>query len=298
MNQKPKHSPQHNAQPDRKKTIIIIVIAAVTILLIVGATVFALLFLSKNAKQTEPTLAPTQAAATQASVNSSVPSFTAQPESTGETTPAATEEAPDSVEMDDELKRMLEKQDISPDNLSQQGTSQIVTVSSSGNAATIEFWEIRDNRWTKDDALTASGSIGEMGATYDMSEYIKATPIGFFPVKDAFYIHSKPETGLESFQITEDTYWVDDPSSDFYNQRVEGTQYMDWSSAEHMIDYSAYEYGFVIGYNLSCVKGAGSAIFFHIGSGPTAGCVATSESYVLSYLAKLSSDANPYILIN
>ena len=79
---------------------------------------------------------------------------------------------------------------------------------------------------------------------------------------------------------------------------MEGSQYQDWSSAEHMIDYSSYEYGFVIGYNLDCVKGAGSAIFFHIGSGPTAGCVATSSDMVLSYLSKLSAQSHPYILIN
>lgn len=290
--------PKHNAKPDKKRMMIIIIIAAVTILLIIGATVFALMKISRDAQQTQPTnssetpTAPSAAQPTAASTTAALPTEAATEVS------APTEDTSPQAEMDEELEGMLSSSGVTADTLSEQGTSQIVTVSSSGNSATIEFWEISDHKWTKDDSLTVSGYVGEMGVTDNMSEYIKATPAGFFPVMDAFYIHNKPDTGLDSFQITESSYWVDDPSSDFYNQHVEGTQYQDWSSAEHMIDYSGYEYGFVIGYNLNCVKGAGSAIFFHIGSGPTAGCVATSESYVLSYLSMLSASANPYILIN
>ena len=299
MNQKYKPNPQHNKPLDQKKMIIIIIIAAVTILLIVGATVFALFTISKNAKPIEPSLKPSESASALSSVDPSIVSPVTQPDETvAVSAPPLTEEPSDDVKMDEELEEQLADQGISAEEVTEQATSQIITVSSFGNSATIEFWEIRDNEWTKDDSMIVSGYVGEMGVTDDMSEYIKATPSGFFPVMDAFYIHSKPQTGLDTYQITEDTYWVDDPSSDFYNQHVEGTQYQDWNSAEHMIDYSSYEYGFVIGYNLGCVKGAGSAIFFHIGSGPTAGCVATSESYVLSYLSKLSSGANPYILIN
>lgn len=290
--------PKHNAKPDQKRMIIILIIAAVTILLIIGATVFALIKISKDAQQTQPT-SPLETAVAPTTAQPTAASSITEPITEAKTTDSApTEETPAQTQMDEELEGMLSSRGISADTLSEQETSQIITVSSFGNSATIEFWEISDHKWTKDDALTVSGYVGEMGVTENMSEYIKATPAGFYPVMDAFYIYNKPDTGLDSFQITEDTYWVDDPSSDFYNQHVEGTRYQDWNSAEHMIDYSSYAYGFVIGYNLSCVKGAGSAIFFHLGSGPTAGCVATSESYVLSYLSKLSASANPFILIN
>ena len=43
-------------------------------------------------------------------------------------------------------------------------------------------------------------------------------------------------------------------------------------------------------------KGKGSAIFFHISSSPTAGCVGTSQEMVLEYLKVLDKDKNPYIL--
>lgn len=42
---------------------------------------------------------------------------------------------------------------------------------------------------------------------------------------------------------------------------------------------------------------AGSAIFFHVGSVPTQGCISTDEENVLMYLAKLDKDLFPYILI-
>ncbi len=204
----------------------------------------------------------------------------------------------DAPVMDEELRALLSYQGITEDDLSAEDITQIITVTSSFNQAQIRFFEISGNRWTEDEALSCSGHVGEQGVTGEMSEYVSATPAGFFPVLDAFYIHSAPETGLETFQITEDTYWVDDPDSKYYNQRVEGTDDKDWSSAEHMIDYAAYNYGFVIGYNTACVSPLGSAIFFHIGSAPTAGCVSTSEDMVLSYLQKLSANSHPYILIN
>lgn len=95
-----------------------------------------------------------------------------------------------------------------------------------------------------------------------------------------------------------DTYWVDDPNSVYYNQHIEGTANKDWSSAEHMIDYmTAYEYGFVINYYTEAVYNAGSAIFFHISYGPTAGCVGTDRTMVLYYLASLDKSQNPYLVI-
>lgn len=295
-----KHEQKHASKSKRNSRHLVIIIVAVTVsvLIMAGAVIFALLWFSNKDKPATPTQSTAAVSAPTTAAPSQKPSAVFSLETEAETQPP-TDAAAEEVEMDDELSELLSSQGIDEDDIKELSSSQIVTVSSYGNSASVNFWEIKDHKWTKDESLSASGFVGEMGATDDMSEYVKATPRGFFPVMDAFYINEKPQTGLDSFQITGDTYWVDDPSSDFYNQRVEGTQYQDWSSAEHMIDYtSSYEYGFVIGYNLACVKGAGSAIFFHVGSGPTAGCVAVSRSEVLAYLSKLSSDANPFILIN
>lgn len=290
---KPQH--QRPEQSNKKHLAIIITVVVISVLLIVSAVVFALVYFSQKEEKPAPTQ-PTSAAMTQAA---STEAPTAAFSTVQESQPLAeTVETSKEIEIDEELSTLLSYQGIGEDYLRELSTSQIITVSSYGNTASVDFWEVKENKWTKNTALSTSGYIGETGVTDEMSEYIRATPRGFFPVGEAFYISQKPDTGLDSFKITSDTYWVDDPSSDFYNQKVEGTQYQDWSSAEHMIDYSNYEYGFVIGYNLSCVKGAGSAIFFHIGYGPTAGCIAVSQDKVLSYLSLLDKTANPYILIN
>ncbi len=111
-------------------------------------------------------------------------------------------------------------------------------------------------------------------------------------------MHNVPNTGLTTFKITNDTYWVDDPNLAYYNKRVDGTQNKDWNSAEYMIDHpTEYEYGFVINYNTDAVYNAGSAIFFHVSNKPTAGCIGASREFVLKYLSKLNSSSNPYILI-
>lgn len=110
-----------------------------------------------------------------------------------------------------------------------------------------------------------SGYVGANGVTEDMHEGGYATPKGIYSISDAFYIYEAPVTELSSFQITNDSYWVDDPNSVYYNQHIEGLENKDWESAEHMIDYTtAYEYGCVIDYNTDAVYNAGSAIFFHV----------------------------------
>ena len=89
----------------------------------------------------------------------------------------------------------------------------------------------------------------------------------------------------------------EDTFDKFYNKYVEGTDEKDWKSAEHMIEYSRYEYGFTIDYNLEQKPGLGSAIFFHMGDSYTVGCISTKEENVLKYLSLLSKSKNPYILL-
>lgn len=202
------------------------------------------------------------------------------------------------IQAPDKLVNLLAQNNNIIDNLSEAGCKQLVTVSSSGSSAHIGFYEFNENEWVLDEALSCDGFVGANGVTSDMHEGGYASPKGLYPVGDAFYIYNKPETGLSTFEVTYDTYWVDDPDSKYYNKRVEGTLDKDWNSAEHMIDYAtAYEYGFVIDYNPDAVYNAGSAIFFHISYSSTAGCVGTDKEMVLQYLAKLDSTKNPYILI-
>lgn len=179
------------------------------------------------------------------------------------------------------------------------GCRQLIVVKSEQEQAEISMYVCdTDGRWN-DVGLSTTGYVGSNGVSRDSYEGSRMTPAGVFPVGDAFYIEDAPETGLSTFQVTENTYWVDDADSELYNQRVELDGEKTWSSAEHMIEYpQAYKYGFVVNFNMNPVEpGRGSAIFFHVGNQATLGCIATSEDMVLAYLEKLSKDQNPYIVI-
>ncbi|MGO5082422.1 hypothetical protein ACTQ3L_10600, partial [Oscillospiraceae bacterium LCP25S3_E4] len=193
---------------------------------------------------------------------------------------------------------LLSRNDNTVDDLGTFNCNQLITVDSNGATAKINFFKLQNNQWTLDNDMSCSGFVGAKGVTQDMHEGGKASPKGLYSIGDAFYMHNAPNTGLTTFKITNDTYWVDDPNSAYYNKRVESTQNKDWNSAEHMIDHpTEYEYGFVINYNTDAVYNAGSAIFFHVSNKPTAGCIGASREFVLKYLSKLNSSSNPYILI-
>ncbi len=202
------------------------------------------------------------------------------------------------IKAPDTILNLMLKNGNTIDELIGLNCSQLITVSSNGSKAQIDFYTLKNNVWSLDGNMSCSGFVGVNGVTEYMSEDSTASPKGLYHVGDAFYIYSMPSTGLSTFKITDNTYWVDDPNSIYYNKRVEGTENKDWNSAEHMIDYStAYEYGFVIDYNTEAIYNAGSAIFFHIKHSPTAGCIGTDKDNVLKYLSKLQSSCNPYILI-
>lgn len=181
--------------------------------------------------------------------------------------------------------------------LKKANCKQLIVVESDNSDAHVHYFYLSKS-WKQIKNLTCNGFVGIEGVTENFSENSKGSPKGFFPIGEAFYINNTPETKLDKFQITKDTYWIDDPDSIYYNQRVDGTKLKDWNSAEHMISYATeYEYGFVIKYNMPPVYNKGSAIFFHIGNSPTLGCVAVDKKDILKYLKILDKNLNPYILI-
>ena len=204
----------------------------------------------------------------------------------------------DSPAVPEDLTRVLGKNDMSSENVIATGCTQLVTVESYGSEAQVEFYRLENNCWMQDESLSCHGYVGYNGVWDGIYEGARATPKGLYRIGEAFYIYDKPATGLDTFEITENTYWVDDPDSSMYNRRVEGRENADWNSAEHMIDHQPYyNYGFVIEYNVDQVYNAGSAIFFHYKNIPTMGCIGIETDMLLQYLASLDKSANPYILI-
>lgn len=277
-----------------------IVIGVIAFLLVSMIVVAAVLFLPKLLNSKSDTV-PTELAETTTEKATSDEITTTTTKDTTEIETQAEAEATETnpvILAPENMVNLLVQNDNSLDSLSEIGCKQFVTVSSNGSNAHIDFYELKENEWVLDEALSCDGFVGANGVTTDMHEGGYASPKGLYPIGDAFYIYNKPETGLSTFEVTNETYWVDDPDSKYYNKRVEGISDKDWNSAEHMIDYAAaYEYGFVIDYNPDAVYNAGSAIFFHISYSSTAGCVGTDKDMVLQYLAKLDSTKNPYIII-
>lgn len=236
------------------------------------------------------------------------PVFSAQPvtqapettqteeETEAETTVPSTEPS-EPVPQPARLTELLEKSGVSYEELAQKNCSQLITVVSHDTSAQIRFFLCREGIWEELPELYCQGYVGRNGVSAEKREGDGRTPGGLFGIGSAFCISDPPDTRLDVFRITADTYWVDDPESAFYNQKVEGTRDKDWNSAEHMIRYEEYRYGFVVEYNPRCEKNLGSAIFFHVGKGYTAGCVAAGEDMVLNYLQVLDKEKCPHILI-
>lgn len=197
------------------------------------------------------------------------------------------------------LASFLKNANISEETLEKKGAKQLIVVNSKGIKADVTFFEKQNSGWKQETGLTCKGFVGRNGTTSSPSEGKAATPKGLYSIGDAFYQQKLPQTHLNTFPITDKTYWVDDPNSKYYNTKYVG----DLPSsvhAERMWEIKPqYKYGFVINYNMSpIVKGKGSAIFFHVSvNSATGGCVAVGENMVCNYLKKLDKSKKPYILI-
>lgn len=287
-----------------------IVAAAVAAVLLVGSGVLLLMTRSAAPETAAKEIAAVSAAAAPSSAGISRPSDTTAPAATAAPSAAAAQTQPASSTAASApgtsinaapaaLSTLLEQGGYRESTLRDYGAHQLIVVHSSGTTAEITFFEDTDSGWQQNESLTCQGYVGENGTTAAMSEQTAATPQGLYPVGSAFYQDDAPETGLDTFAITSDTYWVDDPDSAYYNQRVVGEDDKDWNSAEKMAEIPSYRYGFVIRYNDPPVGyGRGSAIFFHVNhDSPTKGCVTADEDMVLAYLAQLDASKHPFILI-
>lgn len=177
---------------------------------------------------------------------------------------------------------------------------QLIVVKSEGSRAKFSFFEKEKGAWKYSDVLsTVDGFVGTQGVSKNASEYESYTPEGLFSLGTGFGINDNPKTGLDYFKVTENSYWVDDVNSQYYNQHIEANSSEDAPNGEHLIDYKGYyDYAVFIEYNTNpAIPGKGSAFFLHIGNKPTAGCAAISEENMLKAIRWLNKNKNPYIMI-
>ncbi len=145
-----------------------------------------------------------------------------------------------------------------------------------------------------------NGYIGSAGIDEFVAPYESKTPTGVFKIEYAFGTRSNPGTGLDYTQFSYGDYWITDPNSTNYNRWMYSTDYIDWSSAQELWQYTiSYPYAVVFEYNRSPVdKTQGSAKFLHVKYGVTEGGIGVSENDILSILYWLNHYKTPYIAIS
>lgn len=173
-------------------------------------------------------------------------------------------------------------------------TNQIITVVGTGGYNANVILHEKDSKGKWKETISIKGTVGSKGIG-KVHEGSKKTPEGVHGFTFAFGNSKNPGTSFEYRKVNKNHYWVDDPSSKYYNQWVDATKVKkDWKSAEHLSYYQKqYKYALALDYNYyKTVPGNGSAFFLHVGSGgPTAGCVAIPESDMVKVLNKVKPGA-------
>lgn len=140
-----------------------------------------------------------------------------------------------------------------------------------------------------------------INAKYIKKEGDGKAPAGIFTLKQAF--------GYDAFDVKypytvykETDHCVDDVHSKLYNKIVDSNKVAtDYKSKEHMkFPKDFYKYGIVVNHNHineeGAVKGAGSCIFIHIKSIPTAGCTVMSEDEMKEIISWLDAKSEPLLV--
>lgn len=194
----------------------------------------------------------------------------------------------------------------------EDGTWQKILVEATGSNATLTLWTYRDGQWEKD--LSTTAAIGANGLTTDKTEGDHKTPEGTFPICFAFSTKEK-NTILYSKIIKEDSVWVCDPESIYYNTlQSKNNPQKDWADkggAENM--YVKFSKGssnacICFGFNgdgesaYSATPYAGSALFIdgvgengNMNSGY--GDIKISGKDMTKLLSYLCANDNPVITI-
>jgi L,D-peptidoglycan transpeptidase YkuD (ErfK/YbiS/YcfS/YnhG family) len=119
------------------------------------------------------------------------------------------------------------------------------------------------------------------------------TPAGVFRLGAGFGTTAAPGVRFSWLRTDARDVWVDDPRSPLYNTHQRTPVRGRWRSAEKM-RIAPYRYAQVVHYNTDRRPGRGSAIFLHVGTRPTAGCVALPAADLVRLLRW---QAGPTVLV-
>jgi L,D-peptidoglycan transpeptidase YkuD (ErfK/YbiS/YcfS/YnhG family) len=180
--------------------------------------------------------------------------------------------------------------------------------STHSTVATLQAWtKAAGGGWLRyGTAVTAH--VGSDGLSTSPSESRSATPIGSFTLTQAFGHHADPGTSLPYFRTGPSDWWISQ-SGGLYNTHQRCSSGCAFDNREPTVNEHLYyetpfyNYAVVIDYNTRNApggvrQGAGSAFFLHVTDGnATAGCVAISQTKLVSLMRWLTPTAHPRILI-
>lgn len=139
--------------------------------------------------------------------------------------------------------------------------------------------------------------LGELGVGAPQDDVFR-TPVGTFPLGQAFGRQPNPGTRMPYFQATDEDWWDEDVDSPTYNTHVHAAE-IDSDDAENLYDSGGiYDYAVLIDHNPERIPGRSAGIFLHVSDGePTWGCVAIAREEMRSVLTWLDPAAQPEIII-
>ncbi|WP_082929341.1 L,D-transpeptidase [Mycobacterium sp. 852013-51886_SCH5428379] len=137
--------------------------------------------------------------------------------------------------------------------------------------------------------------FGDLGVGVSADNVFR-TPVGVFPLDQAFGRQPDPGTRMPYFQATDQDWWDEDVDSPTYNTHVRSVAKPS-DDAENLYDSGpVYDYAVNIAHNPQRIPGRSAGIFLHVTDGdPTWGCVAIGRDEMRSVLQWLDPAAHPHI---
>ncbi|MER6224255.1 L,D-transpeptidase family protein [Streptomyces sp900105755] len=188
--------------------------------------------------------------------------------------------------------------------------TQVITVQAHGSYATVIAWQKSGTTWHQVYATTKA-RVGANGVTDGATrkQGTDTTPTGTYTITQGFGVGTNPGTKMPYHHVAADDWWVEDPSSPYYNQMRTSEQggfpltEAGVHGSEHLVNYpTQYNNALVINFNTDpAVAGRGAGIFLHdLGpqAGPTAGCVALPASVMTEIIRWTDPAQHPVIAIH
>ncbi|WP_298441127.1 L,D-transpeptidase family protein [Gordonia sp. (in: high G+C Gram-positive bacteria)] len=178
-------------------------------------------------------------------------------------------------------------------------TSQMIVVSvpeASATKGTLTAFEKNANGQWEPVIGPVDAYVGDKGIGAP-EDNVHRTPEGTFALGQAFGRQDNPGTKMPYKKVDDQDWWDANMKSPTYNRMVRQSQ-SPGADSENLYDMGpAYDYAVQIVHNPANTPGKASAIFLHVGSEPTWGCVAIDKESMVKILKWLDPAKNPKIAI-